>query len=621
MLPPPLRCDCNDIENGSKNSPQRTEITLDSIYECMESSFFELKDKELALELQVSQPNYEMLEIWQYVQSQNKTIIVISDMYLPKDLIAQMLEKNGFTGYSSLYVSSQSGYTKASGLLFDHVARDLEVEASRILHIGDNYESDVVWAKKCGFQAIFYKKIIERYLLEHEADNIFYLNFPKDLGASILLSLKALHWHKKVLNIAKEDYWSAMGYEYAGPVAYAYMYFVAGEAQRLQIEQMLFIARDGYTLQKVFDGFQTQVQTRYVYAPRFFSVLYKLLHKDEEHRARAIVNFLAKKYKDIDDLRQGAKSCLEILEKHKEVFQNAAKKEFALYADYIHKVLESMGVKAGWQGMIGMVDTVTSVFSAQTLLQEAMQEQNLRQSQNSQKNLPPKQQSLHAFYWLCWHTYPPEQMPPCSFFSPDIYLSSNAPQKWDFVEFLLTSPELPIKGLDSNYKPIYDENPSKHELKRQSVYPHIANHALLFASDLKAIFGMTNVYFTPQLITAYLDCFYQNPTQNDIENMQHIFHDSDETHYTYAPLFTQQVKVKDFLKSYRKTKKRLLESKWVTKKQYKMLALFYPININIRGIKKLELCLLPYIPPVFGISARLFGYCNLKFSIGRFHEQ
>ena len=615
-MPPPPHCvDCSKENRDNKeNSKQRNEITFDSIYNYIESSFYDLKDKELALELQVSQPNHEMLAIWQYIKSLNKTIIVISDIYLPKDFIKQMLDKNGFSGYSNLYVSSDIGCTKSSGLLFDYVACNLKVKASQILHIGDNYEADIIQAKKHGLQTIFYQKIMERYLLAHKRDNIFYLNFPKDLGTSILLGLKALHWHKKVLNITQENYWDAIGYDYTGPIAYAYMYFVLLEAQRHKIEHLLFVARDGYTLQKVFDNMHTNIQTRYIYASRFFRILYKLDHKGEEHKAQAIIDYLASKYKNISDLKQNSNdSALNIIEKNKKAFQDVAKKEFMLYESYICKAIQSIGVNANAtkskqnNTTIGMVETVTIGFSAQNLLQEAAQTHNI---------------NIHAFYWLYGgYKYAPNELPPHSAFSPNIYLSSNAPQKWDFVEFLLTSPELPVKGIDSNYQPIYDQNPKKHELKRQSVYPHIANHALLFANDLQTIFGNTNVYFAPQLMTAYLDYFCQNPTKEDIEYMQHIFHDSDETHGTYTPLFTQKVKIKDFLKSYKKTKKRLLESQWITKKQYAMLAFFDIININMKGIKKLELCILPHTPTLFSISACLFGYCSLKFSIGRFHEK
>ncbi len=560
-----------------------------------------------------------MLEVWQYVKSLGKQIIVTSDMYLSKQFLVELLHKNGFVDYIQLYVSSDVGYTKASGLLYDYIKRDLSMQPSKILHIGDNYHSDIIQAQQHGFQTLFYQKIMERYLREDKRSSLLYTHFPKDLGTSILLGLKALHWQKKCLNLIQENYWENLGYEYAGVIGCAYMQFVATEAKRHDIKHILFIARDGYTLQKIFDIMQTDIQTKYVYAPRFFNLIYTLQHKNDENKALAILNFFASKYKDIQNLKQQNihSSALDILKNNQQIFENVAQEEFGLYASYLQKILEAMSIDSknlNTKITIGMVDTATIEFSAQNLLQ-----QTLKSLYNNRENTP----NIYANYWLYWgYEHIQNKLPAHSFFSTQQYLSNPYPQKWDFVEFLLTSPELPIKGVDSNYQPIYDDKPNKHELKRQSVYPHISEHAVLFAQDIHNIFGNINVYFSAQLVTAYLDYFYQNPTNEDIENMDSIYHCCDNTHDNYMPLFTQKIKFKDFLTSYKKTKKRLLQTAWITKKQSIMLTAFYLINVKMRGIKNIELHILPRFPPCFNISIQLIGYSTIKFSIGRTsHEQ
>ena len=605
--PPPPHC--HNVEQAGRN-----EITFDSIYENIESKFYDLKDKELELELQTLQPNPEMLEVWQYVKSLGMQIIITSDMYLPKQFIAKLLHKNGFIDYKHLYVSSDIGYTKTSGLLYDYIKRDLSMQPSKILHIGDNYHSDIIQAQKHGFQTLFYQKIMERYLHEDKRSSLLYTHFPKDLGASILLGLKALHWQKKCLNLIQENYWENIGYEYAGVIGYAYMQFVAMKAKQHDIKHILFVARDSYTLQKIFDIMQTDIQTKYVYAPRFFNLIYTLQHKNDENKALAILNFLANKYKDIQNLKQQNihSSALEILKNNQQIFENAAQEEFGLYANYLQKILETMSIDSknlNTKITIGMVDTATIEFSAQNLLQ-----QTLKFLCGNKENTP----NIYANYWLYWgYEHIRNKLPPHSFFSAQQYLSSYHPQKWDFVEFLLTSPELPIKGIDSNYQPIYDDKPNKHELKRQSVYPHISEHAVLFAQDIRNIFGNTNVYFSAQLVTAYLDYFYENPTNEDIENMDSIYHCCDNTHDNYTPLFTQKIKLKDFLISYKKTKKRLLQTDWITKKQSIMLTAFDLIDVKMRGIKNIEIHILPRFPPCFNTSIQLIGYSTIKFSIGR----
>ncbi|TLD98456.1 HAD hydrolase-like protein [Helicobacter trogontum] len=594
---------------------KRNEITFDLIYECIESDFSDLKHEEWLLELQTLQPNPEMLAVWHYVKSLGKRIAITSDIYLPKDLVIKLLHKNGFVDYDYLYVSSDIGYTKASGLLFDYIKHHLSARPSQILHIGDNYQSDIIQARQRGFRTLFYQKIMERYLNEDRRAKLLSTCFSKDLGASILLGLKALHWQKKMLGLMQENYWENIGYEYAGVIGYAYTYFIATEAKKHNIKSMLFVARDGYTLQKIFEIIKTGIPTTYIYAPRFFNLVYTLQHKEDENKACAILNFLAKKYTNIENLKQQNYNikALEILKTNQQVIEYAAKQEFKWYAEYVRNKLQNIDIDTknlSPDTKIGMVDTITVEFSAQKLLQQA-----LDYLSNDKEHAP----NIHANYWLYGgDAYPPNKLPTHSLFSVQQYLSNQYPQKWDFVEFLLTSPELPVKGIDSSYQPIYDDRPNKYEARRQNVYPYVANYAFLFAQDIYNIFGGKNVYFSANLMTAYLDYFYQNPTQEDIEHMDSIYHCCDNTHDNYEPLFTQQVNVKDFFRTYKKTKKRLLQTNWITKKQRAMLAIFDLFNIKIRGIKTIEFHIFPHFPPCLNISIRLMKHSTLKLSIGRF---
>lgn len=588
----------------------KNEITFDSIYEYIEENFSDLKDKELELEFQTLQPNYEMLEIYKYIKALDKKIIITSDMYLPKDFIEKLLNKNGFTDYNHLYLSSDIGYTKASGLLYEYIKNDLAIEPSKILHIGDNYKTDIKTGKKYGFKTLFYQKIIEKYLQENKRDNILYNNFQQDLGASILIGLKSLHYHKKKLNIIKQNYWESIGYDYAGVIGYAYMQFVVQQAKKNNINNILFVARDGYTLQQIFDLMQTDIKTKYIYAPRFFNLIYNLQHKNDENKARAIIDFLASKYNDINNIKESNinNSALKIIEENKQAFENATKNELQLYIAYVQDILKQLNIDSSNLNNninLGMVDTATIEFSAQNLLQESINYLTKNQTNKI---------TIHANYWFySGYKYSPRQMPICSIFSKNECLKIYYPQKWGFVEFLLTSPELPIKGIDSNYQPIYDNKPTSYELTRQKIYPYISNNALLFAQDIKNIFGDKNVFFSAELMVAYLDYFYQNPTKIDIEYMDSIYHGADNTHDKYTPLFTEKIKAKNFFRPHK-------QPKWITKKQLIKLAIFVPISIRIDGIKNIELNILPYIPRLFCISINIFEYSTLKFGIGGFNK-
>lgn len=90
-----------------------------------------------------------------YLDIKAKKIIFISDMYLPGDWIDKLVLKY----YPSLelrkyYSSADSSLTKSSGLLYDFAIKELKVSRAAIVHMGDNFYSDVQCAKERGLRAI-----------------------------------------------------------------------------------------------------------------------------------------------------------------------------------------------------------------------------------------------------------------------------------------------------------------------------------------------------------------------------------------------------------------------------------------------------------------------------------
>lgn len=100
-----------------------------------------------------------------------KTIIVITDMYLPASSIERILSAfNLMELIDGLYVSSEASFTKNRGSLYGIVSKDLAVPSQKILHIGDNWHNDVVMAKKNNFGALHYfnrKEEIQKRALDY----------------------------------------------------------------------------------------------------------------------------------------------------------------------------------------------------------------------------------------------------------------------------------------------------------------------------------------------------------------------------------------------------------------------------------------------------------------------
>lgn len=79
--------------------------------------------------------------------------IFISDMYLPATVIKSMLEKCGYKD-PKVYVSCELKAMKADGRLFKKVEDTLQREI--IKHIGDNYNADILGAKRAGIKEVEY---------------------------------------------------------------------------------------------------------------------------------------------------------------------------------------------------------------------------------------------------------------------------------------------------------------------------------------------------------------------------------------------------------------------------------------------------------------------------------
>ena len=75
------------------------------------------------------------------------------------------MEKNGLSGISQIYISSELGLTKASGNLFSHVLKKegLDKGLKYMVHIGDNWISDVVNAQKQGIHSYHLPKATDLF--------------------------------------------------------------------------------------------------------------------------------------------------------------------------------------------------------------------------------------------------------------------------------------------------------------------------------------------------------------------------------------------------------------------------------------------------------------------------
>ena len=90
--------------------------------------------------------NPAICNIVRLAQQNNISVILISDMYWSgneiKELLDDCLPKD--LKIDSIYSSSDYGISKSSGLLFDYVMKQIQCSPEKMLHLGDNKNSDCI---------------------------------------------------------------------------------------------------------------------------------------------------------------------------------------------------------------------------------------------------------------------------------------------------------------------------------------------------------------------------------------------------------------------------------------------------------------------------------------------
>ncbi len=252
-----------------------------------------LLQEEIALETQLLTARQDTREFYELAVRCGKTVIAVSDMYLPADVLEAVLTKNGFTEIKKIYVSNAMQARKDEGGLFAKVVADLKQDA--MVHIGDNYRSDFEIPSKMGIKACFYPKILD---IVSGYDRQLY-----DLILDCKRNRSAEFLHKSLITgFVLNQYWAQHNAEqpnlfdslsdyvnlYLAPyLCYMALWMQNQYSIQTYYKKIYFIARDGYLPQKVYDLLNDGrfLTTSYVYASRIaywtgvYSSFSELLHK------------------------------------------------------------------------------------------------------------------------------------------------------------------------------------------------------------------------------------------------------------------------------------------------------------------------------------------------------
>lgn len=160
------------------------------------------------------------------------------------------------------------------------------------------------------------------------------------------------------------------------PAVFSYMNWLKKQIIKENIKEVLFVARDGYSLKKVFDIIKPEyIKTHYIYAPR---IIYYLIALDFKYynlgdSVKSVLEYykdkdeyLQKNTPNINSATQGYKFILDNIE----IYKNLTKQEYQNYKEYINSI-NINGDK------IAIVDTCSFFISSQRLVSLFLGKENI----------------------------------------------------------------------------------------------------------------------------------------------------------------------------------------------------------------------------------------------------
>ena len=236
-------------EKQARSLSEKKEISLKDIYD---QYGFDYSTEELQTESELLIANIDILPLFKYCV-EKKRVILTSDMYLPEEFIKDILNREGFSGYEKMYISSSLDKTKKDGDLFDYVLSDLKINKNKIIHIGDSLFSDYKNPTKKQISAIHIPTYIKKAKYQLAGDNI-----EENIINNFI---------NNTINKKCDDYYR-FGYEKYGMFLWGYIKWIHKNLIDEGIDKVYFFSRDGYIMKQAFDLLYSDVQTYYLEVSR-----------------------------------------------------------------------------------------------------------------------------------------------------------------------------------------------------------------------------------------------------------------------------------------------------------------------------------------------------------------
>ena len=252
-------------ENTARMRVPGKDVTIEDIYCSDELEGFaeyttaQLIEAEKKVESENLIANPTIREIIKEKRGQGYTICFISDMYLPSEILKEILEREDcIKSNEVVYVSCEWNARKSNGALYKRLKEELKPLPWE--HFGDHPVSDYKMAKRLGIKAT--KVNTDFSIAESRATQP--LDNRNHYESSILAGLsRAARTH------FGNDAYTTIAANFVAPAYIPYIHFVLETARERGIKTLYFLSRDSYILQRIAEQLpHDDIELRYLFVSR-----------------------------------------------------------------------------------------------------------------------------------------------------------------------------------------------------------------------------------------------------------------------------------------------------------------------------------------------------------------
>ena len=191
---------------------------------------------ELLCEKSTAYVNRKIVDYLRQKRESGAEIYCVTDYHLSSEHMMEILNSSGIGFLIKVFSSASYGATKKSGALYSTVLEILGVSPKDCLMIGDNVEADIRAAKRAGIHTKYYANELHKTAIR----------LRNKTGISAI-SLR---------NVGKKIWETSNSYTEFAVIFFTFCSRLYMELAQQGADEVVFLAREGFFLQKCFDQYQ-----------------------------------------------------------------------------------------------------------------------------------------------------------------------------------------------------------------------------------------------------------------------------------------------------------------------------------------------------------------------------